>query len=723
MDDKHSTTLGGNGFINDGYPPDIDPMPGEWTADPNNPSEEQQAAIDAMRDVAHHWGDRAWFVRCGSKDGPKVPVDRNWPSKRVTLDKVQAWALGASVDKPPRMIGIIPHPLGLAVVDNDAHKSGRLAEAREAMREALGEPVVAYPSLSGGEHAWYRAQLGRPAYKWAHGEVRGESPTQPGKPNGFVAVPWSEWPILAEHLTHKGTIDDAEPVDMSRLPQPVNGKDSESAHDRARDEIWAIAATHAWMFDSDEYAAEEAAWRRKWEDTGPTTRDAWPPRELDALVRGAKTKHQKKHDEAMAGDPGIGQKADDDGGDAKAKRGADWRARFRIVPGDEIESKPGRFVDKHRLMPSGALVCFFGQGEVGKGRTLQKLVADATTGALFMDETPRPVLYLSQEDDAGGIVRPSVECNGGDPAMFSIVALADSDDASTTPGGAFENDDAITHAIAAATERFGQPPAFVVVDPLRTATSRTSGEDELRTRLLNINQVARRHDTCIVGVNHAVKAQKRAVADGAELVNLMRDSGAYRDHSRQCLHLAKADDDQRYLCIVSSKHGQAGRVWTVDEDHEPFVRSNENNHVVATFDQVHRITITEQTEMTLQDIVDKCYTMASVADGESLPPQDLYEAFCKERLVAAPKGEVSKAVFRNTYNDWAKENGHKPMPKTRRTRPSSQPCGCAGSATSKNARPRGGAVLWWRDVEVLAKVPRRYPGGPYTCLGTGPKIR
>ena len=96
-------------------------------------------------DVAHLHKSGAWLVP--RKAGEKRPIVKDWGGTRLSLDEVLAHIERGAA------LSVIPHSLGLAVVDVD--RGG--TEAVEDAKKVLGKPLSEYESSPGKHHLLYPA--------------------------------------------------------------------------------------------------------------------------------------------------------------------------------------------------------------------------------------------------------------------------------------------------------------------------------------------------------------------------------------------------------------------------------------------------------------------------------------------------------------------------------------------------------------------------------------
>ena len=617
------------GRINDGFP---DPPPGFYSP-PLDKDEPEDPRIPAIREFRRNWPDARLVL--GRAD--KRPVQKEWQRRDVPTDEATRW-----LDRDPTgLVGVMPGTVGPGLAAVDADRGGS-----EPFTDALGKPLSAYPSRKpNAGHGWYKPQAGGDIpYQWLNGEVRFGT-------NGFVWI--HDWPKFARELT-PDAVEEAVAVDLAFLPAKAKGKTETGRHDYWRGRVHALVADFAGRLGSDAYrraksdlldeAMRIAPFERDLEGgrTRTVAADEWRG-ELRRMFEGSEDKKPGAH------------------GANGAPDGATWRDRFRLVSLKDVEAVPGSFVDRRCLFPKGRLVVLFGKGEVGKGRFMMKQAAECTSGKMFEDSAGRAVIYLSQEDDAGETVKAVVAANGGDPAKVYVVAMAGEDSADTSPGMAWCDPEAILATIAECPEEV----ALVFLDPLRNATSRISGanhEDSLRQRLLDLNRAAKTAGVTLCGSNHAVKAAKRTIAEGGDIADIMRDSGAYRDHARQLLHICAADDGRRLLAVTNSNHGQAWReCYRLEEVGEAYT----DIETGLTFDQVRRLDMTVEFGMGRQEFTDACYRLADPNDPTERGAA--VEDFCREACRSG--GMVAKARFREVYNSWARMNGHATLAKGSRAAP------------------------------------------------------
>jgi hypothetical protein len=208
--------------------------------------------------------------------------------------------------------------------------------------------------------------------------------------------------------------------------------------------------------------------------------------------------------------------------------------------GVEWHSKPFVQVSAFHLLA--------GQGGSGKGSWLASLTSAMTLGKTeYLKGEVRNVLVISTEDSAEIDLVPRIMAAGGD--VQRVFTLRKS---ILLPRDIGYLEETIKK------ERKGAPTGLVIIDPVANHIGGKSTDDEgsVREAINNLNHVADRTNTAIIGVRHPTK-----YGDGG--VTSVLGSGAWTHCPRVVLMMKQSEDvpyslDDRVLEVVKSNRGEIG---------------------------------------------------------------------------------------------------------------------------------------------------------------------
>jgi RecA-family ATPase len=189
-----------------------------------------------------------------------------------------------------------------------------------------------------------------------------------------------------------------------------------------------------------------------------------------------------------------------------------------------------------------------GQGGSGKGSWLAAVTAAMTNGKTdYLTGDPRNVIVISTEDSTAIDLVPRILAAGGD--VGRVFTLRKS---ILLPRDIGYLEETIKK------ERKGAPTGLVIIDPVANHIGGKSTDDEgsVREAINNLNHVADRTNTAIIGVRHPTK-----YGDGG--VTSVLGSGAWTHCPRVVLMMKQSDDtsataDDRVLEVVKSNRGEIG---------------------------------------------------------------------------------------------------------------------------------------------------------------------
>ena len=280
-----------------------------------------------------------------------------------------------------------------------------------------------------------------------------------------------------------------------------------------------------------------------------------------------------------------------------------------------------------------------GQGGSGKGSLLLYLSALSSNGKLWLDGLARDVLFLSAEEDSGSRVRTMVLHHGGEPGRVFAPQLVRDDDtviSGPAPVSAWQSLEALEGLMVQ--RNFG----LIVLDPVRIVAPARS-EDALRESLLQLGAMASEAETVIIGLAHNAKGGKRKVADeDFDPVELLRDSGAYVDHSRRVLTLAEGEDGQRYVQCRKTNLGGRYDTWRMSFDLDDLYEEDGK-----LFQDIGRVTL-ERADMDSQDFIETCYRKMTQDDRDS-EREKLMDTLRMNIVVGPPMASVSYEEVRALY--------------------------------------------------------------------------
>lgn len=218
------------------------------------------------------------------------------------------------------------------------------------------------------------------------------------------------------------------------------------------------------------------------------------------------------------------------------------RRELVLTPLNLVKSSKRKTLDAAGLLPVGAPVVFSGRAGTGKSTYSLDVAARVTTGTLDGDYmgTPRNVLYVSHEDDAGEEVKPRITAAGGNLENFIMVKIritVGNDSTDEVPD--IEKDLGLLRKAIEDTNA-----ALVIIDPLiSTMRGDSHKQDDVRRLFNPLAAMARETGIALICIMHSKKGHS-ASAD------MTSGSHAFRDIARSLLQFAIDGDSGRVIVTV-----------------------------------------------------------------------------------------------------------------------------------------------------------------------------
>ena len=482
-----------------------------------------------LADVTKLYDKGAWLVP--RKAGKKYPIVKRWGVERLPLDTVCDHLRGGAA------LSVIPHSLGVAVVDVD--RGGN--EAVETVTKALGKPLAKYESSPGKTHLLYHAPAD-PNYSttWEYGDL-------------LVGDPGSRKlcrlePDWCRTWYDASTADSVEVPDFAALPGTREGQ-HKTAQSNAASGGWQEGARNDTLYKVTCAIAQLP------EDTRTPLYKAV---ENQALISGLEkfeiestiSSAMKATDKPARPDPvDITQDLDDVEEPPTVLR--------------QAESSSGS------VLAEGEICLLSAAGGVGKSYLTLQWANAATLPSPTPDETAMvetcglqvrrgPVVFAAYEDS---IPRCKVRLKlvrGDRERHHPILALP-----SPTPlwrgavregPGKGEDWERLWNAVGEANA------SLVVIDPATAAFAGASNDlSEVREFMASLAAEAAAHKCGVLLVTHSTKAARNAADGGSSMgAGAVAGSAAWHDSARSVLMFRILDNGNRLLECLKANYGLTG---------------------------------------------------------------------------------------------------------------------------------------------------------------------